>query len=556
MTCKSIFPIISFLLLSVSGYSQSWKLAQSLGTPNSNTTVASIRPYNNASAFVSGTFAAPTLPLGTLTLQNAGQTDGYVALVDTNGQYLWAASFGGSDRDAVAHASAATDGSFAVAGNFRSLFMTIGNTNLICSGEVDGFVVRYHPDKTIAWVKKIGTSDLDEVTGLVVDAYGNTYVSGHVSDKLTLSPLFTFVRKYDAAGNQVWEQKGTMQGNGILAANTLALGDNQDVYLGGCLWGTAKFGSVQLQNDTTNAAFIVRYSPSGSVVKLHMNGSLQKYNDIQIHGNHLYACAEKMNYGIGWGWPLSDSKIHVLKMDTQFNTIWHKTAGGETQFFSLDQAKSLSVDPLGNVYVTGSFFSDTLHFAGQSLLNLFHINYYYPQIFVCKYSAEGNELWARSMGGIHADEGTAIMAFANNRFYLGGMYESNPVQFGAHTLNNTGTLDSMYVHLMPARFVRKTMVFLTVSDQDTSSLPWEPVPLEVRLYPNPTNDQITLHLKSPVSGPVTVQLYSTDGRLLRQTTYTTVNTLIREDIPTWPRGVYWVKLNTEKSAFAGKFVKE
>jgi hypothetical protein len=109
---------------------------------------------------------------------------------------------------------------------------------------------------------------------------------------------------------------------------------------------------------------------------------------------------------------------------------------------------------------------------------------------------------------------------------------------------------------MPARFVRKTMVFLTVSDQDTSSLPWEPVPLEVRLYPNPTNDQITLHLKSPVSGPVTVQLYSTDGRLLRQTTYTTVNTLIREDIPTWPRGVYWVKLNTEKSAFAGKFVKE
>ncbi len=544
------------MLLSLLSYSQSWKLAQSLGTPNSNTTVASIRPYNGASAFVSGTFAAPTLPLGTLTLQNAGQTDGYVAMVDTNGQYLWAASFGGSDRDAVVHASAAPDGSFAVAGNFRSLFMTIGNTNLICSGEVDGFVVKYHSDKTIAWVKKIGTSDLDEVTGLVVDANGNTYVSGHVSDKLTLSPLFTFVRKYDAAGNQVWEQKGTMEGNGILSANTLALGENQDIFLGGWLYGTVKFGSVQLQNDTTYAAFIVRYSPSGSVLKHYLNGSLDKFNDLKVRGNYLYACAEKVSGGLGWGWPLSDSKIHVLKMDIEFNTIWHKTAGGENAWLSLDLAKSLSVDNQGNVFVTGSFFSDTLHFAGQSLPNLFHINYFYPQIFVCKYSAEGNELWARSMGGIHADEGTAIMAFANNRFYLGGVYESNPVQFGTHTLNNTGTLDSMYVHLMPARFVRKTMGFLAVSNQDTSSLPWEPETLEVLLYPNPVEDHINLQLQSPVAGPVTVQMYSTDGRLLRQTTHKTAYTLIWEDVPGCPRGVYWVQLTTAEAVFSGKFVKE
>ncbi|MBL7808860.1 MAG: T9SS type A sorting domain-containing protein [Saprospiraceae bacterium] len=556
MSLKSIYPICLLLLCPVLGHTQSWKLAQNLGVPNSNTTIAAIRPYIEGTVLVSGSFAAATLPLGNNTLQNAGQDDGYVAVVDTNGQYLWAARFGGADRDAVVSAAAAPDGSIAVAGHFNSLSLTIGNTNLLGSGELDGFVVRYNTDKTIAWVKKIGSPNIDDITGVVADANGNTYVCGYVRDKLTLSTLFTFVRKYDASGNQLWEQKGTMEGGGIMAANALALGDDQDVYMAGWLWGTANFGALQLQNDTSYGAFLLRYNPSGTLVNHHLNGSLDKFNDIQIRDNHLYTCAEKVNGTFGWGWPLSDSKLHVLKMDTGFNTLWHKTAGGENQGQSLDLAKSISVDDLGNVYITGSYFSDTLHFAGQSFPNPFHINYFYPQIFVCKYSSSGDELWARAIGHVLSEEGTAILAFGEDRFFLGGMFESNPIQFGPHSLYNNSTLDSMYVHLSPSRYVRKTMGFLAISNKDTSSLPWEPQPLQILLYPNPVSDHITFQLTSPVAGPVTIQIYATDGRLLQQTTHPVVNSLIQENVPAWPRGVYWVKLSTEKAAFSGKFVKE
>lgn len=556
MPLKSIFSIFLFLLCALAGHTQSWKLAQNLGVPNSNTTIVAIKPYTGSTALVCGAFSAATLPLGNHNLANAGQDDGYVAMVDTNGQYIWAAGFGGTDRDALVSAAAAPDGSFAIAGNFNSISLSIGNTNLFSSGETDGFVVKYHADKSIAWVKKVGTSNVDEVSGLVADNSGQIYVSGYVRDKLTLSTLFTFVRKYDASGNLLWEQKGTLEGGGILAANTLALAENQDVYLAGWLWGTAKFGALQVQNDTSVAAFLMQYNPSGTLVSHHLNGSLEKFNDIQIRGNYLYACAEKRNGGLGWGWPLSDSKIHVLKMDSGYNILWHKTAGGENPNQSLDLAKSLSVDVLGNVYVTGSFFSDTLHFGGKSYPNLFHINYYYPQIFACKYSPSGDELWARAVGDVLSEEGTAIMAFGDDRVFLGGMFESNPIQFGDHSLYNTSTLDSMYVHLMPSRYVRKTMGFLAISDKDTSSLPWEPDVMEVLMFPNPATQQINLHLKSTASGPVTVQLFSTDGKLMRQTTYAQGVALIQEDVSAWPKGIYWVKLATEQTIFSGKFVKE
>jgi hypothetical protein len=555
MKIRNLFIPLLLLTSPLFSPAQAWKWAKSIGAPNTVASVKTIRPYKGTSVLVSGSFAASNLTLGSHTLNSAGQDDGYLAIADEAGAYLWATRFGGSGRDFVADAAAAADGSFVVAGNFTSISLNIGGTTLSNSGETDAFIAKYSADKTIAWVKKIGTADLDEVNNLIVDKDGNIYLSGQVSDKFTLSTKYIFLRKLDNIGNLVWEEKGIMQG-GLLQANALADDADGAIYLGGSLFGTAAFGGVNLSSsDSTTAAFVVKYAPSGSLVDNFVQHNLDRVNALATDGNHLYLGAEKNGWCIGWGWPLNESKIHLLKLDASLNLVWQKEAGGENYCQSLDVAKSISVDNGGNVYVTGFIFSDTLQFAGQPLLNPFNSPYYYPEVFVLKYAPDGNEIWGKLLGGIHADEATCIHVAGDDTFFLGGNFESDPAIFGAHHLRNTGTLDSIYVHLMPARYGRKPMGFLALFDKETSGTTPEPALEEVLIFPNPANDQLTVRLKSPATSPLTFQLAAADGRLLRKTDYPKQVSEISEDLAGLPPGIYFITLKTGEGLFAGRVVK-
>lgn len=555
MQVRNVFLSTLLLSLPLFTHAQAWKWAKSLGSANSTTTIKSIRPYAGTEVLVSGNFAASTLNLGNQTLNNAGQDDGYMAIVNEAGQYVWANKFGGADRDFAVDAAAAPNGDFVVVGNFSSIFINIDGTNLANSGETDAFVAKYKQDKSLAWAQKIGTADIDEVNNVVLDADGNIYVSGHVHDKFTFTTLHVFLRKYDTAGSLVWEKKGVAQA-GYLQATALTLDKNQNIYLGGTVSGTGVFDGTNITSDNGYGAFIVKYSPSGAMLDTATNLELDKYNGLQAHENHIYACAENVNWGWGWGWPLADSKIYVLKFDLDLNTVWEKSAGGDSIAQSLDIAKSISVDQLGNTYVTGYFFGESLHFANQTLPNLFHINYFYPQIFVFKYGPSGEELWGKSYGEIHSDEGAGIHAFGDDQFYLGGNFESNPMSIGTFNLQNTGTLDSFYVHLKPARYGRKPMGFLAVFDKNASSTQPEPAFEEVSIFPNPVNDYVMVQLKAPTRSKLILQLHTADGRLVRQTSYPGPVSALQEDLSGLPLGLYFMTLRTDEALFTGKMVKQ
>ncbi len=549
-----IFALLALFLTPWTGQAQNWKWAKSLSTPNNATAINNLNAYPGKHALVSGSFAAPTLTFGTQTLTNAGQDDGFAALADEMGQYIWAAKFGGSNRDFVVDAAAAPNGDFAVVGNFTSISLPIGSANLINSGETDAFIAKYKADKTLAWAKKIGTPDIDEASSVALDADGNTYVLGHVLNKLTLATEHVFLRKYDASGNLVWEKKGTNP-NGALKSTVMTLDANQQVYVSGCFWGTVSFDNTSMTNDTAFAAYIVKYSPSGTVLDTYLNGNLSRINDIQTQSSTLHFCAERGSGCFGWGWPLARSEVQLVKLDSDLNQIWHKTAGGVEDCQSFDIAKSLSLDDHGNAYLTGYFFSDTLSFAGQALPNFFNIHYFYPQIFVMKYSPSGEELWGKSLGGIHSDEGTGILAIGDDQFYLGGDFESAAVNFGSVDLQNTGTLDSMYVHLRPSRFVRQTMGFLAVFDGDISSVHPEPAFDGMVIFPNPVTDHITLRLKSPAQSPLHLQISTADGRVLRQSKHSGQSLYLQEDLTGLPSGLYIVSVRSENGLFSTKFVK-
>ena len=216
-------------------------------------------PHSSLTATIAGSFAAPSLTLGSHTVGNAGQDDGFIAIADDTGQYTWAAAFGGAGLDYAVDAAAGAGGELVVAGTFTSIALTIGSTTLPNNGETDAFLAKYNADHSLAWAHNIGTANIDEVSAVVMDAAGNAYVSGQEIDKFTLTTKHVFLRKYNASGTLVWEKKGTQQG-GILQSTALCIDADQAVYLGGSLYGTVTFDNINLTSEWSYAAFIVKYN--------------------------------------------------------------------------------------------------------------------------------------------------------------------------------------------------------------------------------------------------------------------------------------------------------
>src|SRR5262245_47905782 len=60
-----------------------------------------------------------------------------------------------------------------------------------------------------------------------------------------------------------------------------------------------------------------------------------------------------------------DRDVFLVKYDSSGQVLWARQAGGT----AADDAQALALDPAGNVYLSGSFASDSIAFGGIVLLN-------------------------------------------------------------------------------------------------------------------------------------------------------------------------------------------
>jgi len=108
---------------------------------------------------------------------------------------------------------------------------------------------------------------------------------------------------------------------------------------------------------------------------------------------------------------------------------WAKNATGNQNAYG----RSTATDANGNVYVTGNFDSTNISFGGYLLTN----NSLASDIYLIKYDANGNVLWAKSAGGSLDDIGFGIATDNNNNIYITGNFYSPTITFGSYTLTNT-----------------------------------------------------------------------------------------------------------------------
>ncbi len=192
---------------------------------------------------------------GTLPGQtSAGSRDAFVRKYDADGKEVWTRQFGTASEDLAREITVAASGVYVAGWTFGTL---PGQTS---AGRDDAFVRKYDADGNEVWTRQFGTSSGDRSWAISAAAAG-VYVAGGTEGTLlgqtSAGREDAFLRKYDADGNEVWtRQFGTASDEGISASSADASG----VYVAASTSGTLP-GQASAGDDDT---FVRKYDADGN----------------------------------------------------------------------------------------------------------------------------------------------------------------------------------------------------------------------------------------------------------------------------------------------------
>lgn len=181
-----------------------------------------------------------------------------------------------------------------------------------------------------------------------------------------------------------------------------------------------------LQNVTTGQVFLQKIDATGSSQWHHrFGGSSGSYNygtavTLDAADNVLITGSFQNSLIPTGGTALASNgadDIFVAKYSNAGSLLWSFAMGGP----SLDQGLDIAVDFDDNVYVTG-YFIGTMDFdPGPGVTSLTSVSS--QDIFLAKYDASGNFLWAQSMGSTNGSNyGNGVITDSSGDVYVVGQF--------------------------------------------------------------------------------------------------------------------------------------
>jgi hypothetical protein len=224
------------------------------------------------------------------------------------------------------------------------------------------------------WVKRTGSVDKDFVNSMHIDEVGNIYTTGRFEGKADFNPgkdtfyleakknfYAIYLSKLDASGNFIWAKIIDCGGSG----RSIVTDRFHNVYVTGNLgWGT------------------VDIDPGAGVHNITSIGS---------------------------------SDAFILKLDSLGNFVWARNMGGINGSAS---AGKIIFDKLDNLIISGPFQSTVDFDPGVGTFNLTSSFIGYNDIYIAKYSASGNFIWAKRIGGYNDEASCMKTIDSSGNIYL------------------------------------------------------------------------------------------------------------------------------------------
>lgn len=302
-------------------------------------------------------------------ISNHGSQDVFVLKFDNQGNKLglgWllgTASYEGNSRIAVD-----------AAGNVY-LAWQIGTW----PAQEDIRVAKFGSSGNQLWIKSLGSTSTDELTGIAVDGAGNIFVTGNTFGSLDGNTSGGdddfFVVKYNNSGVKQWTRQSGQTGSD--SSSGITVDNDGNIYITGKT-ETGLNGQV-----ANNSPFIVKYNPSGSeqltrIIDSQSSGTGRRVvvdgaNNIYIAGNADFETSVPLD-------------IFLTKYDGTGSVLW-------TRHIIMSSAQGgvtgLTLDVAGNIFISGA--SEGV-FDG----NVYSGDFF--DIFVEKFDSSGKKLWSTQLG--------------------------------------------------------------------------------------------------------------------------------------------------------------
>ena len=360
--------------------------------------------------------------------KTAGEMDMCLTKLDAAGKPLWVSGFGGSKTDRAYGVITDAAGNAYVTGHFESTDVMVNGEKLLNAGNYDAFTAKFSPDGKLRWVRVKGGAGSDYGHGIAIDSKGHVVITGAIGGQF-------FCTKYDAEGREIWHRtpSGKVSGSG----HGIAIDGKDHIYLGGSASGTGAFGKVVIESKTS-AALVLKLTPEGEGewVNLIPGTTTAIYHEI--------ACDSQ---GRVWGAGMFKGSVSVAGQTFQGGTekdydglIVHLDVAGQVQWAKhmhgpgTDYCLGVVTDDHGTAFVCGDFNQDTV-LAGHALTTRGS-----GDIFLAAFDAKGGLLWVQQAGGKLNDSAYPITFRAPDELIIAGAL-STPATFGSHEVTKSGSSD-------------------------------------------------------------------------------------------------------------------
>jgi hypothetical protein len=270
-----------------------------------------------------------------------------------------------------------------------------------------GLLLAYAPESLAVtpdeWIQQFGTPAHDEGARVSADGLGNVYISGGTHGSLTGT---------NAGDSDAYIRKYNASG-GLLWSRQLgtsgfdyAMGTSADglgnVYTAGWTWGPLG-GTYSGLSDV----FIAKYNSAGTQLWIRQLGTstVDEARSVSADklGNVFVGGTSSGNLSGGINSGAQDA--FVSKYNSSGSLLWTRLFGTSTE----DTTFSISADGLGNVYA-----------AGYTAGSLDGSNMGSYDVFVRKYDAAGSLLWAKQVGTSSYDDGHGVAFDGSGNVYVAG----------------------------------------------------------------------------------------------------------------------------------------
>lgn len=501
---------------------------------------------------------------GTNNLTSYGNYDIFVCKLDPSGSYLWAKQLGGTVNDIGNAITTDASGNVYITGTFEGTAdfdPGAGTSNLTApGGNSDAFVCKLSSSGAFVWAKKFGDTNVEEGSGIALDASGNVYTTGYFSstsvdfDPGTGTSTITvggfndaYISKLDASGNFVWAKAFT--GPNYEEGNAIATDASGNVYITGNFRGSADFDPGTSTSYLTSLGwkdiFICKLTSAGAFSWAKRIGGANDDEGIAITtdaSGNLYTTGYFMGTAVdfdpGTGTTAYTSAgswdLFICKFTSSGTFTWAKAIGTATE----DCGMAIDIDLSGNVLTTGYFYSATDFDPGAGTTTLTPAGN--CDAFISKLDASGNFVWAKKMGGTSFDYGTALTVDLSGNVITAGYFQGTgdfDPGTGIANLTSAGSYD----------------VFISKSQNTSAIYSLDDDANFISIYPNPATDKISVSFNDGIFNKTNISIFDMQGNLITGFNLSNQN-FFELDVSKLTKGMYLVKIQTEDDIAVKKLV--